>query len=168
MVLIKSGETVTDTWQFLPDDAPAPEGADVIVSLQRWRTERDALLARDGRLGIRLRPDEPPRLVADDLHHFALVALEFPVFKDGRAYSHARVLRERYGFRGELRAVGEVLRDQLLFMARCGVDAFEVADGFAPEAWREALAEISVFYQGMGDGRRMVWQLRHEARPAAE
>jgi uncharacterized protein (DUF934 family) len=89
-----------------------------------------------------------------------VIALEFPKFGDGRAYSYARLLRERYGFRGELRAVGNVLRDQALFMLRCGFDAFEVTEGTPIEGWREALGEISVVYQPTADGRPVAHGLR--------
>ncbi len=91
-----------------------------------------------------------------------MIALEFPSFGDGRAYSYARLLRERHGYRGELRAVGNVLRDQALFMRRCGFDAFEVAEGTGIAGWREALGEISVFYQPTEDGRPATPALRNQ------
>jgi len=168
MPLIKYGVVVPDSWLVLDEDAPLPATGDIIVSVERWQAERGSLAARTGRLGIRLRPDQPPRLIAEDLERFGLVALEFPAFKDGRAYSHARVLRQRYGFTGEIRATGDVLRDQLLFMARCGVDAFEVADDISPADWTEALVEFSVFYQPAADTRIPVYELRHAVRAAAE
>ncbi len=160
MPLIKGNELVPDPWVTLGDDEALPEGARAIVSLERWQTEREALLGRNAPLGIRLRSDQPPKLAAEDLDRFQVIALEFPRFGDGRAYSYARLLRARYGFRGELRAVGNVLRDQALFMLRCGFDAFEVAEGTSIEGWRAALAEISVFYQPAEDGRRPVHALR--------
>ena len=91
---------------------------------------------------------------------FALVALDFPKFRDGRAYSYARLLRERYGFRGELRAVGEVLLEQLFFMLRTGFDAFEIQGPDPSGAYRTALADFSVWYQPTGDGRPTAIQLR--------
>ena len=134
-------------------------------TLDRWSAERDVLVARNGPLGIRLRSDQPPSLLEGDLEHFALVALEFPSFTDGRAYSYARLLRERLAFRGEVRATGNVLRDQLLFMARCGFDAVETDLRGGAEAWEGALAEIDVWYQPTGDGRHSVMHLRHGAQP---
>ena len=128
MPLIKDDRLIDDPWTAAPDEGPLPVEERIIVSLERWQTARAELLARNGRLGIRLKSDQPPALIADDLASFDLVALEFPGFKDGRSYSYARLLRERYGFTGELRAVGQVLRDQLLFMNRCGFDSFEVAN----------------------------------------
>src|SRR3546814_3790777 len=87
-------------------------GGDVIVTLEQWQAGRERLRGHNGRLGLRLKSDQSPAGIAEDLGHFQLVALEFPRFGDGRAYSYARLLRERYGFKGELRAVGNVLRDQ--------------------------------------------------------
>ena len=91
--------------------------------------------------------------LAPHLDRLALVALVFPVFRDGRAFSQARLLRERYGFRGELRATGQVLRDQFLFMLRAGFDAFEVTKDADAEAFAQASRRYSVFYQPTGDGR---------------
>ena len=170
MPLIKDDRLIEDPWVVIDDEAPLPVEECIIVSLERWQEARAELQARNGRLGIRLKSDQPPSLIAEDLLSFDLVALEFPVFKDGRAYSHARLLRERYGFTGELRAVGQVLRDQLLFMHRCGFDSFEVADDGALDAWRTAVREISVWYQPATDRRPWVGALRQgaaaEAAPA--
>ena len=153
MPLIKDGARVEDVWVTVPDDAPLPADAPAIVILERWLAERAALLRRNQPLGIRFRSDQPPAPVVGDLDRLGVIALEFPKFTDGRAYSYARLLRERHGYRGELRAVGNVLRDQFLFMHRCGFDAFEVADEAAVLAWGEAMAEIAVWYQPTGDGR---------------
>ncbi len=167
MPLIRKGEVTADPWVTLGDDAGLPPEGPVIVSLERWQAEGERLLGRGERVGIRLRSDQPPALIADDLGSVDLVALEFPKFTDGRAYSYARLLRERYGYEGELRAVGNVLRDQFLFMHRCGFDAFEVADRKAAEAWLEAVSEISIYYQPAADANTPVWALRHR-RVAAE
>jgi uncharacterized protein (DUF934 family) len=119
------------------------------------------LLARKAPVGVRLKSDQSPELIAADLERLALVALEFPKFRDGRAYSHARILRERYGFRGELRAVGDVLMEQLHFMLRTGFNAFEIAGPDPLEQYRTAKAEFSVWYQPTGDGRPTAINLRH-------
>ena len=176
MPLIRDGRIAADEWRTVADDEPVAGSGAVIVSLARWRAEREALLARRDPLGVRLASDESPAEIAGDVGHFAVIALEFPKFTDGRAYSHARLLRDRHGFRGELRAVGNVLADQILFMHRCGFDAFEVgafepgtfeANGAAAEGWRRAMTEISIWYQPTGDHRAPVSVLRHR-RPAAE
>jgi uncharacterized protein (DUF934 family) len=123
MALIKNNALVEDAFVDASHAEGMPEHGAVIVSLEQWQARRDELAARGTPLGIRLRSDQTPALVADDLERFALVALEFPRFRDGRAYSYARLLRERYGFKGELRAVGDVLMEQLLFMLRVGTAA---------------------------------------------
>lgn len=151
MPLIKKGAVVADAWTAVADDQPLPSGP-IVVSLERWRRDRDTLIGRNSGLGVRLASHEPAQAIAADLPRLDLVALEFPTFRDGRAYSTARLLRERYGFAGEVRAVGNVLRDQFLFMHRCGFDAFAVEDD-AAAAWNAALAEISVVYQAAADDR---------------
>ena len=162
MPLIKNGAIVhEDQWVYLTDDQDLADrdGADaIIVSLTRWRRDRDALLARD--LGVRLRADQSPALIAAHLPHIALVALEFPAFKDGRAFTYARLLRERYGFSGEVRAVGNVLRDQFQFMVRCGFDAVEAEKESDAEAWLPASQESNVLYQPTGDRQPWVMTLR--------
>jgi len=163
MPLIKDDEIVADPWIAVDDEEALPEGAPAIVSLARWRAEHEVLAGRNAPLGIRLRADQPPGEIAAELDRFQVIALEFPSFGDGRAYSYARLLRERHGYRGELRAVGQVLRDQALFMRRCGFDAFEVAEGAGVAGWREALGEISVFYQPTEDGRPAAPALRGAA-----
>lgn len=152
MPLIKDGRIVDDPWRALSDDDPIPNEGAVIVSLQRLHADRERLRAFGLPLGVRLKSDEPAAAVADDVQNLSLIAVEFPSFRDGRGYSTARLLRERYGYRGELRAVGDVLRDQFLFMRRCGFDAFEVASLKAAESWSEAIREISIFYQPAADG----------------
>lgn len=152
MAIVRNGEIVEDRWRLLGDAEEMPLEGPVIVSLERWQNDRDRLMGRNRPLGIRLRSDQSPRAIAGDVHRFDLVALEFPAFTDGRSYSHARLLRERLGYRGELRAVGNVLRDQYLFMRRCGFDSFEVADGRGADDWRDAVSEISVHYQPAADG----------------
>jgi len=162
MPLLKDGKIVEDRWVPLVDDAASPQG-DIIVTLEQWQAGRERLRGHNGRLGLRLRSDQPPSQLGDDLQHFALIALEFPRFGDGRAYSYARLLRERHGFRGELRAVGNVLRDQLLFMLRCGFDTFEIAGESAAEAWREAVSEIDHFYQPTASSAATLGVLRRAA-----
>ncbi len=165
MALIKDGKLVEDPWLALDDEAPIPQDRDVIVGLERWRRDRAALKQRPARLGVRLKSEQLVGEIAEELADFDLVALEFPKFADGRPYSTARLLRERHGFTGELRAVGSVLRDQFVFLHRCGFDAYQVADARAAESWLEALAEIQVWYQPTADGRTPV-SLRRQAKGA--
>jgi len=166
MPLIKDGRLADDPWLRLADEDEVVAGVPVIVSLERWRAERETLAGRNAPVGLWLRADQSPAEVADDLSHFGLVALEFPKFNDGRAFSYARLLRERYGYQGEVRAVGEVLRDLLLYMHRCGFDAFAIDRNDAAARWEAALAEMSVWYQPTADGRPFALRERAQARQA--
>jgi len=164
MALIKNGELVADAFIDATAATELPATGAVIVSHEQWQAQRGALLARGTPLGIRLRSDQSPELIAGDLPHFALVALDFPKFRDGRAYSYARLLRERYGFKGEVRAVGDVLLEQLFFMLRTGFDAFDLQGADPLDAYRTALGDFSVWYQPTGDGRPTAMQLRRNRR----
>ena len=161
MPLVKGGQVVEDRYRAHPRRGADPgrragDRAGGAVSRRRRASSR----------GARRRPACSGRTTARSrslrryLDRLALVALVFPTFKDGRAYSQARLLRERYGFRGELRATGEVLRDQFLFLLRAGFDAFEVKKDADAAAFAEALARYSVFYQPAGDGRPAVQRAR--------
>ncbi len=167
MPLLKDGQAVDDPWAAAATEADLDRPGPLIVTQALWREHRDRIAARNTPLGLRLGAGEAPDEAAGDLDRFSLVALEFPKFADGRAYSYARLLRERHGYTGELRAVGQVLRDQLLFMQRCGFDAFEVADHRALDGWQAAFAEVGVFYQPAGDGRATAAALRGRGREAA-
>lgn len=160
MTLVNREGVQSDPWIWVADDAALPQDGAILITLERWQKDHNVLLSRQGPLGIRLRSDQSPEVLAEALADFDLVALEFPQFKDGRAYSAARLLRERYGFTGELRAVGEVLRDQLFFMLRCGFNSFEIPDTAKADAWMNAFEEISVVYQPTADGRSPVPTLR--------
>ena len=162
MALVKNGELAASSFIDASGADAIPPTGPVIVSLDQWKTHRDELLKRGTELGIRLHSDQPPELVAADLPHFAVVALEFPKFRDGRAYSYARLLRERYGFKGELRAVGEVLLEQLFFMLRTGFDAFDIQSADPLKDYHTALADFSVWYQPTADGRPTAMQLRRK------
>ncbi len=156
----KELQVVEDDWQLVADDTEVPAEGDIIVSVARWQKEREALSARKGRLGLKINGDTPVETIAPDLEHFALVALEFPKFADGRCFSHARLLRERLGYKGELRAVGDVVRDTIDFMRRCGIDTFAVrADKNAEDALK-AFTEFSVRYQAAADGVLPVYRRR--------
>ncbi|MEQ9121625.1 MAG: DUF934 domain-containing protein, partial [Alphaproteobacteria bacterium] len=135
MPLVRNRQIVEDTWTHVADGEDMPLEAAVIVSADRWLSERATLVHRNAPVGVRLRNDRPLDDIAGDLFRFGVIALEFPAFKDGRAYTQARLLRERYRFHGEVRACGDVLRDQLLFMQRCGIDAFEIRKQADAEAF---------------------------------
>lgn len=160
MPIIKNGEFVDDRFVAVPDDEALPEAGGVIVSLARFLKERDALLAGGCPLGVRLKSAESPEALRNDLPGLALVVLEFPTFRDGRAFSWARMLRTRLGFKGEIRATGHFLYDQLAFMARVGIDAFEVRQDFRREDFDRAMREMRYVYQPSADGKRTILDLR--------
>jgi len=169
MPLIKHSQVIDDPWTSIgtEDPLPPPE-VPLIVPLDRWQADRASLIARRSPLGLRLASDQSPELIAKDLTFFQLFALDFPAFTDGRAYSYARMLRERYGYTGEIRAVGHVLRDQLIFMHRCGFDAFEIpATGARALAqFQAALSEIDVWYQSAPDAQTPVFRRRQHMADA--
>ena len=152
--LIKNGAVVNDSWHVLDKDATLdglPNSDSIIVPLALWLEHSHVLKARDGGLGVWLDSDEEVESIAGDLDQFQVIALNFPVFSDGRNYSNARLLRDRYQYQGEVRAIGDVLRDQLFFMQRCGFDAFALrADRNAEEAL-ESLKDFSNCYQAATD-----------------
>jgi len=165
MQIIKSdGSVVEDTWIHVPEDAQIPDAGDIIVSFDRYVAQTDALRARVGRTGVRLRSDQEAKLVVPHLAGLPLIAIEFPVFRDGRGYTTARLLRERFGYKGQLRAVGDVLRDQLLYMRRCGFDAYELKPGKDVKGAIAAFSELSVTYQGAADDPRPLFRRRTAAQ----
>lgn len=152
--IIKGDQVIDETWHLLPREVTLAEVSnsdDLLVPLPLWQEHSHALLARDGGLGVWLEADEEVELIADDLQHFQVIALNFPVFSDGRHYSSARLLRERYKYQGEVRAIGDVLRDQLFYMKRCGFDAFAVRADRDPYEALESLKDFSVTYQAATD-----------------
>lgn len=151
-----------DTYLPLEDGAPDP-GGDVLVSLARLLAEGAILSGRpSGRLGVRLEPEDEVEALAGRLSGVALVALAFPKFRDGRPFTAARLLRTRLGFTGEIRAVGDVLRDQAGFMVRCGFDGFAPADGSSVQAWAEAANRHAHVYQRAADSRSPAFVVRQE------
>ena len=159
MPLIKNGDWADDEFATVADDAALPEGA-VIVSLARFEKERAALLARNARLGVHLAAPQSPEVLGEDVHRLSVVVLDFPAFKDGRAFSWARLLRTRLGYTGEIRARGHFLVDQLAHMMRVGFTAFDGDARITPQALASALGEISYRYQPAPDGQKTIRQLR--------
>jgi uncharacterized protein (DUF934 family) len=154
---------VDDTWIAVADDTDVPEYGEILVSFDRWNANRDELKARRDPVGVQLNGEQDIRSLADDLDALALVAFEFPVFADGRCYTHARILRDQLGFKGQIRAVGDILRDQIFYMNRVGFDAFEVSDTQAIEEVIEGLNDFSVTYQASSDVRTPLYRRRATA-----
>jgi uncharacterized protein (DUF934 family) len=148
MAIFKNGEFIDDRWRALPDGEAAPISGHVIFPYDWWMEERQVFDGSNVPLGLRIEPGTKLEDIADDIKRFSVIALVFPKFGDGRAFSLARLLRDRYGYAGELRAVGEVLIDEIQLMRRCGFDAFDVTDPVTEKALREGRAPgVSHFYQ---------------------
>ncbi len=164
MPLVKNGKIAADSFVHLADDAELPAGASVLVSAAQFLENPESLLAKTARLGVIWPNNRDLDDLLPYLDRLAAVALVFPSFRDGRAYSQARLLRERHGYRGELRATGQVLRDQFLFMLRAGFDALEVRKESDAEAFALTARRYSVFYQPTGDGRITALHRRMQQR----
>ena len=165
MRLVKNGRITTDLFVHVAEGAELPGDGAILIAAARFLEDPEAVLKRAGKVGVIWPNGRDLDDLVPYLDRLAAVALVFPSFRDGRAYSQARLLRERHGYDGELRATGQVLRDQFVFMSRAGFDAFEVKKDADADAFAETVKRYSVFYQPTGDGRvtalnrRM--QLRH-------
>ncbi|AYN94202.1 DUF934 domain-containing protein [Pseudomonas sp. LTJR-52] len=161
--IIKGREVVTDNWHLLPKETTfeeIPNSDNVIIPAALWLEHGHALTTRDGGLGVWLDSDEEPESIADSLEHFQVIAINFPAFTDGRGFSYARLLRERFGYKGELRAIGDVLQDQLFFMQRCGFDAYVIRADRDPEAALAGLDDFTVAYQSSVDQPQPLFRRR--------
>jgi uncharacterized protein (DUF934 family) len=153
MPLVKAEKISDDVFVHAADDAELPGDGAVLISAARFLADAEALSRRVGGLGVIWPNSRDVDDLVPYLDRLAVIALVFPTFRDGRAYSQARLLRERFSYRGELRATGQVLRDQFMFMLRAGFDAFEVKKQSDAEAFANTAKRYSVFYQPTGDGR---------------
>ncbi|HUO90113.1 MAG TPA: DUF934 domain-containing protein [Rhizomicrobium sp.] len=154
------GAIAEDSYVSVADDAALPAAGGAIVSLARFEKERAALLARNAPIGVRLKSDESPERLGDDVQRLSLVAIEFPVFRDGRGFSWARMLRTRLGFKGEVRATGHFLFDQINYQRRVGFDAWEVPERVSLEQFNKAFHEMTNVYQPSTDGKKTIRELR--------
>ncbi len=165
MRIIKDGRIVEDCWRHLDDDEPLETGP-VTVSIDRWRREREELRGREEPVGIRLAAADPTDELIADLEWVPLIVVEFASLRDGRSFSQARILRERYRYGGEIRARGNYIRDQMFFLSRVGVNAFELSDDQRPDDALKALAGFSAVYQpAAGDAARATSAIGHRVRP---
>lgn len=146
MQIIKDREIVEDNWLHLDDEAALVAGK-ITVSLTRWQEQHETLAKHEGGLGLRLTGDDPLEEIVPDLANFSLIVLIFPAFTDGRCYSFARLLRDRYHYTGEIRAQGDVLRDQLFYMSQSGINSFELANPDQMENALTAFNDFSESYQ---------------------
>ena len=160
MRLVKNGEIVEDRYARILDDAPVPDGVPVLLPAARFLADSVELGGRNAPVGVIWPNSRRIAELAPHLDRLALVALVFPTFRDGRAYSQARQLRERFGFRGELRATGDILQDEFVFLVRAGFDALEVKKDSDAPLFAAALKRYSVFYQPATDGRPSAFRQR--------
>ena len=161
-ILIRRGRICNESWPLLdaaalaaeplaPPEAEQSRIASVLIPLALWQAQRSRWGNARGSFGVVLQATDDPASVAADLDAIPLIAIQFARFSDGRGYSIARLLRARYGYRGELRAIGDVLRDQLFYLQRVGFDAFELRADQDPEAALSAFGDFTECYQGAVD-----------------
>lgn len=158
--IIRNGAIAEDSFQYITDGSALPASGDIIVDVALWEAHKSDLKNRDGRVGVLLPGEAEPDAIADDLQDLAVIAIQFPVFRDGRGFSLARILRDRLGYQGELRAVGDVLRDQLFFMQRCGFNAFEPRADRCIEQALKGLTDFTVVYQADANEKRPIYRRR--------
>jgi uncharacterized protein (DUF934 family) len=162
MPLVKDGAEIANDWSFVPDGAVLPDAGKVSVSLGRFLALKQG--QENGPLpdGVRLGPEDDPAALEPYLPELSLIEIDFPRYTDGRGYSQAQLLRRRFGYAGELRAVGHVLRDQIFYMHRSGIDAYETRRAGLSQVL-EALAEFTEAYQPAASGPAAVFRKRHGA-----
>ena len=164
--IIKNGQVIDDTWLVLkltegqtPEAITLPD-APTLLPLAVWQARKDEILARRQPVGIWLESSEGPEAIADDLAHFTVIGVNFPKFADGRGYTTARLLRERFAYTGEIRALGDVLQDQLFLLKRCGFDAFAVREGKDIDAALAGFKAFSESYQAAADQPQPLFRRR--------
>ena len=164
MPLLRDGKVVDDVWAFAEDGHEVSSGGCILVSLGRFLAEHDQLLARNQSIGVRLVNSDDPTLLAPHLDHLRMIEVQFPKYTDGRALSQAQLLRRRLGYKGEIRARGQVLRDQLRLMIRCGIDAMAIAEADAEGVYAASVSEFSEFYQPAADTSESIFVKRQKLR----
>ena len=146
MQIIKDKQIIANSWTYVADNEDLQQG-DISVSLTRWQQDKAKLLSHNGKVGVRIGSTDNISLLADDLGHIDLIELNFPAFADGRLFSQAWLLRARYNYRGEIRAVGNFLPDQVFYLSRVGVNAFNPSKTQDTAATLSALDSFTVKYQ---------------------
>lgn len=151
MALLKNQKEAENSFTFVADEAAIPASGNIIVTIERWLNEQELLEQHDGQVGVQIAGHHDPRDLAENLLPRPLIALDFPSYQDGRNYTHARILREQLGYKGELRARGDVQRDQLFYLWRCGIDAMELSPNVKLESALRAFSDFTVTYQPAAD-----------------
>jgi len=159
MKVIKHGQSAESGWTHLAEEEPCRPGP-CTVSLARWLKEKAELLHTATSVGVRLSAADAPETLANDLNEISLIVLDMGQFTDGRSFTQARIISERLGFTGELRVRGNFLRDQMFFLNRVGVDAFEFPEAIDLQDRLKAFQEFTVTYQAAADSRQPVYTMR--------
>lgn len=168
MSIVRDRKVVEDDFTKLDATAPIPASGKIIVPLERWKLEKEALKAR-GNVGVAIPQALDVGELKDDLPHLAAIVVSLVFIKpkpeggltfDGRAYSQARLLRDRYGYKGEIRAVGDIFRDTIFALDRCGVNAIEPKSGLTPQEALKAFGDFSMAYQTASDGQPSIFRRR--------
>lgn len=146
MQIIKDKQIIDNTWTFIADDSVLING-DISVSPARWNKEKEQILNHNGKQGMRLSPTDKVEDIADDLEHISLIELDFPAFTDGRGFSQARLLRSRYNYQGEIRAIGGYMPDQVFYLSRVGVNAFQLKNEEELPLSLSTMNDFTVNYQ---------------------
>ena len=162
MQIIKDRNISNDDWVIAReiDDAAFVPKDNTIFPFSYWQLNSGDLLKQNTSHAIWIDGDIETEQLSSHLNHLSIIALDFPAFKDGRSYTHARILRDRYNFEGELRAIGNVLRDQMFFMLRCGINCFEVTEGKNAEDALKSFNDFTVRYQAAADDAVPIYKLR--------
>jgi uncharacterized protein (DUF934 family) len=160
--VVKDNKVIEDSWLHLVDITSVESLAegDVILALAFWKDHQAELLGRSGQLGVCVGGDDDIDDIVEDLTDFSLIAIEFPTFRDGRGYSLARILRDHHNYQGDIRAIGDVLRDQLFFMQRCGFSSFQVREDRDMDVDLSGFSDFSITYQSAADGALPVYKIR--------
>ncbi|WP_037493883.1 DUF934 domain-containing protein [Sneathiella glossodoripedis] len=157
---IKDRKPQEDSWMPYTglEDIDSLPGGDIYIPMEEWQNKREELLLRNGKLGVILENTDDVAALKDDLDRLDLIVLQFPKMADGRAFTQARLLRERYGYKGEIRAVGDVLQDQVFYMQRCGFNSFELREDQDIPSVIAAFDEMTVTYQPACDEELPIWR----------
>lgn len=157
--IIKNGAITEDTYHIITEVGALP-AADIVVSLDVWQQQRAEVLAHPYKKGIMLKPDQHPEVIVSDLANLDIIALVFPAFADGRGYSYAVLLRQRYSFKGELRATGDIFKDNMFYLRRCGFDSFAVRADKDIDVALQGLQDFSEYYQASTDESAPLYRRR--------
>lgn len=157
--IIKDGAIVADTYQLITEVGTLP-AQDILVSLDVWQQQRETILAHPYKKAVLLKPDQHPEVLVEDVKQLDMIALDFPAFADGRGYSYAALLRQRFGFTGELRATGDVFKDNLFYLKRCGFNSFAVRADKDINVALQGLNDFSETYQASVDESRPMYRRR--------